>query len=41
MTLNDMAPAIGGALAAIVGWFYAVHIRNQARRDRHKSTPAE
>lgn len=41
MTLSDMAPAIGGALAAIVGYLYAIHMRNKLHEDRRKGTPAE
>lgn len=45
MSLNDMAPAIGGLTFAAGMYLYALHIRNKAlrdsRRDRERSTPAE
>jgi hypothetical protein len=42
MNLNELAPAIGGAVFGVAMWLYALHIRRQAREARRAPhSPAE
>jgi hypothetical protein len=34
MTLQSMAPAIGGLIFGVFGWLYALHTRNSVRKAR-------